>query len=79
MVRSARICDRKDYIVTSRFIRLPEVLHLTGLSRSTVYRMEGRGDFPKRRQLGAGSVGWNYGEVIAWMEARQPFGSGGDA
>ena len=64
--------------MTSRFIRLPEVLHLTGLSRSTVYRMEGRGDFPKRRQLGAGSVGWNYGEVIAWMEARQPFGSGGD-
>ena len=57
--------------MTSRFIRLPEVLHLTGLSRSTVYRMEGRGDFPKRRQLGIGSVGWDFGEVLAWIESRR--------
>jgi prophage regulatory protein len=71
MVPSDRVCDRKEHTMTTRFIRLPEVLYLTGLSRSTVYRMEGRGDFPKRRQLGAGSVGWNYGEVIAWMESRQ--------
>jgi prophage regulatory protein len=56
--------------MTPRFIRLPEVLRLTGLSRSTVYRMEARGDFPKRRQLGIGSVGWNFGEVLAWLESR---------
>lgn len=25
----------------------------------------------KRRQLGIGSVGWDFGEVLAWIESRR--------
>jgi prophage regulatory protein len=62
--------------MTTRFIRLPEVLHLTGLSRSTIYRMEGRGEFPKRRQLGASCVGWDFAEVLGWIDSRSGAATG---
>jgi prophage regulatory protein len=35
-----------------RFIRLPEVMHLCGLSRSTIYDLISRRNFPKQISLG---------------------------
>ncbi len=35
-----------------RFIRLPEVMHLCGLSRSTIYDLISREAFPKQISLG---------------------------
>jgi prophage regulatory protein len=42
----------------------------TGLSRATVYRYVGRGQFPKHRRIGPGRVAWVASEVIAWMASR---------
>ena len=42
----------------------------TGLSRSTVWRYERRGVFPRRIQLTARSVGWIEGEVSDWLSTR---------
>lgn len=53
-----------------RIIRLPEVLHLTGLSRTTLWRKEQGGDFPSRLRLGVNSVGWLYADVAAWIASR---------
>lgn len=53
-----------------KVLRLPEVIALTGLSRMTVYRMEAREEFPRRRRLGRNSVGWLEDEVLAWIQAR---------
>jgi prophage regulatory protein len=53
-----------------RFMREPEVKSLTGLSRTTRWRMEQVGDFPRRRRLSKNSVGWLSGEVEAWMTSR---------
>ena len=39
-----------------RFIRLREVLHRTGLGRSTVYRWMDEGRFPKSVRLGGRSI-----------------------
>ena len=50
-----------------KMLRLPEVLEATGLSRATVYRLEKKGEFPKRRRLGVNSVGWVEEEVTLWV------------
>ncbi|EFM0226016.1 MULTISPECIES: AlpA family transcriptional regulator, partial [Enterobacteriaceae] len=33
-------------ITQERFLRLPEVMHLCGLSRSTIYELIRKGEFP---------------------------------
>jgi len=50
--------------------RLPEVLRQTGLSRSTIYEMINRGDFPKQVQLGRRAVGWLGEDVLAWIRVK---------
>ena len=50
-----------------RFLRLPEVLARTGLSRSTVYVRLEQGRFPRPVSLGARAVGWIESEVDEWM------------
>jgi prophage regulatory protein len=44
------------HIPRERFIRLPEVLYTTGLSRSTVYEMMSRRQFPAQVSLGGKNV-----------------------
>lgn len=44
--------------VQERFIRLPEVMHLCGLSRSTIYDLISREAFPKQISLGGKNVAW---------------------
>jgi prophage regulatory protein len=51
-------------------IRLPVVLERTGLSRSTVYLMISRNEFPASVSLGERAVGWISSEIDAWLEER---------
>ena len=55
-----------------RLLSLPEVVRLTGLSRSTLYRKVKEGDFPLPVKLGKRAVGWRESEVIAWINGRPP-------
>lgn len=49
-------------------LKLPAVQAKVQLSRSSIYRLEADGKFPKRIQLGAGhSVGWYAHEVDDWL------------
>lgn len=59
-----------DYMPRERFIRLPEVLYTTGLSRSTVYEMMTRKQFPAQVSLGGKTVAWLESEVESWMAER---------
>ena len=43
-----------------RILRAKEVKEITGLSRTTLWRLENKSDFPRRVSLGVGSVGWRY-------------------
>ncbi len=54
----------------SRLIRLPEVLRMTGLSRTGVYDRIREGKFPAPVSLGASAVAWVEIEVKAWIQAR---------
>ncbi len=53
-----------------RFLRLPEVLQMTGMGKTFIYDRMNDGTFPKQIQLGGKSVVWNEQEVIKWMEDR---------
>jgi prophage regulatory protein len=59
-----------QYQTTYQFLREPQVAVTTGLSRSTRWRLEKAGKFPKRRQLSAKSIGWLSSEIEAWMYTR---------
>lgn len=51
-------------------MRLPTVMQRTGLARSTIYQMLGRGLFPRPINLGERAVGWLTSEVDEWLVAR---------
>ena len=53
-----------------RILRAQEVQQLVGLSRSTVWRLERKGQFPNRLPLGTGSVGWLKSDIESWMQNR---------
>jgi len=51
-------------------LRFPAVRELTGLSRSTLWRFQQQGTFPKPVKLGENSIGWLASEVEAWLLSR---------
>ena len=54
----------------SRLIRLPEVQHLTGLSKSLIYSLIKQNKFPKQVELNARTAAWIYSEVLDWCERK---------
>ncbi len=59
-----------DSTAPDRIIRSQEVQSFTGLSRTTIWRLERMGKFPNRVALGPGSVGWKLREVENWINSR---------
>ncbi|HBC0000850.1 helix-turn-helix transcriptional regulator [Vibrio parahaemolyticus] len=53
-----------------RLIRLSEVLAMTGLSRSSMYRSIEEKQFPEQVQLGGRAVAWVESEVQEWIRQR---------
>ena len=53
-----------------RILRAQEVQQLVGLSRTTVWRLERKGQFPNRLPLGTGSVGWLKSDIESWIQNR---------
>lgn len=50
-----------------RILRDGEVEAKTGLSRTTRWRRERDGTFPKRRQIGPNAVGWLESDIDSWL------------
>lgn len=59
-----------DANADDRLIKLPEVLRISGLSRSAVYQKIKEGQFPSQVKLSQRSSAWVFSEVIAWKNAR---------
>jgi prophage regulatory protein len=55
-----------------RLIREEECARLSGVSRSTRWRLERRGRFPRRRQISENATGWLLSEVLSWLRSRAP-------
>ena len=50
-----------------RFLRLPEVLNLVGVTRSTLYRWMDAGTFPKQIPIGPRLVVWVESDIQKWI------------
>jgi prophage regulatory protein len=60
---------------SNRILPFKEVKSLTGLSRSTLWKLEKDGKFPSRRTLTSNRVGWLESEIIDWINNCPPFES----
>ncbi len=56
--------------MTDRFIREPECKRITGLSRTTRWRLERERLFPRRRAISRNAVAWLESEVQDWLQSR---------
>jgi len=55
----------------TQILRIQRVIFRTGLSRSTIYALMAKGEFPKQIKLtGARSVGWLETSVDEWIVSR---------
>ena len=50
-----------------RMYRLPEVMTITGLSRSSIYLRMSTNEFPKPIKIGHRAVGWTEDSIITWQ------------
>ena len=53
-----------------RILKQPETSRVTGLSRSSIYRLEALGQFPLRVKLSEAASGWRSDEIAAWIDSR---------
>ena len=57
-----------------RMLRLPQVVEISGLSPSTIFRLMKQGQFPPVKQVGPRAARWRLSEIDAWI-AGLPGGS----
>ena len=55
---------------TAVFLRMPNVMRMTGLGRSTIYRLIADQKFPCPVRLGPRAVAWRRSDLDQWSEAR---------
>ncbi len=55
-----------------RYLRRRQVEHITGLAKSSIYRLVLAGELPKPYQLATNTVGWKESEILEWCKTRKP-------
>lgn len=55
-----------------KFLRMPMVIRMTGLGRSTIYRLIAQNKFPGPVRVGDRAVAWRQTDLDRWSEARLP-------
>ena len=52
--------------------RLPAVMAITGLSRSSIYSFIKQGSFPQAVKIGVRATAWRSTDLAAWSESKSP-------
>lgn len=55
---------------TEAFLRLPEVSRRVGFSKSRLYALISKGQFPQPIRIGQRASAWLESEIDAWIAAR---------
>ena len=53
-----------------RLVREKERKYITTMSRSTAWKLEKAGKFPRRKSLGAKSCGWLLSDLLYWINKK---------
>ena len=56
----------------SVFVRMPAVVRMTGLGRSTIYRLMAEDKFPSPVRLAKRAVAWRRIDLEQWSAGRPP-------
>jgi len=59
---------------SNNIIRLPRTIQKTGLSRSTIYALLSRGEFPKQIKLSPRTMGWLEADIDLWIDSLKSSG-----
>jgi prophage regulatory protein len=70
MQRSSTASPSADPDRDRLFARMSTVLRLTGLGRSTIYRLIAENKFPAQVRIGTRAVGWRWSDLERWSAAR---------
>lgn len=68
------VSETRPPVQRDRMLRLPEVEHLTGLKKSTIYRLmrekhqDGRSRFPACVQVTPRCTAWPESQVLQWVQ-----------
>jgi predicted DNA-binding transcriptional regulator AlpA len=54
-----------------RIIHSRELTKITGLSRTTIWRLIRANKFPQSFHLSAGRVGWKLTDILGWLNSLQ--------
>ena len=55
---------------TNRFLRLPDVIAQSGLSRSSIYKLMAEGLFPRNKKLGDRISVWLSSDIDNWKQSQ---------
>lgn len=61
----------ETFICGRVLLRLPSVRRKTSMSRSTIYRLIGLGQFPAPIKLGPATSAWDSEAIDAWIAERE--------
>jgi prophage regulatory protein len=67
--------------MSTRILRMRDVIQRVSLSRSTIYVLMANNDFPKPIKLGSQSIGWRDSDLEEWIANRpvSPIGRPGSS
>ena len=54
-----------------KIIEMKNLVELCRLSRTTIWRLESQGLFPKRVKLSTRRIGWLETDILNWLEAQK--------
>ncbi|MEH6595683.1 MAG: AlpA family phage regulatory protein [Colwellia polaris] len=56
--------------MNSEFIRLPQVIYLTGLGKTSIYKLMSNNAFPVPISFGARQVYWQHNDIQTWIKQK---------
>jgi len=57
--------------MTEKFLKLPQVMEITALGKSTIYHLMSGDKFPRPVHLTEKAVAWKLSDIEQWMKTRQ--------
>ena len=58
------------FVKTEKFLRIKQVQDFSGLSRSQIYALVAKGEFPRQIKLSEKASAWLLSELETWMSER---------
>ena len=59
-----------DNFINDAFVREAQAVQITGMSRTTRWRLEQKGEFPLRYQISPGLTAYKRSEIMEWITSR---------